>query len=1333
MSLSTTLPADLAATVRPTYARGSLTRPLSRPYGGAVLAAAVLALIAEAGTEQVTVAAVDGSGLVTLRAAVGERTTLAELLAPERDPADPQARVLVAADADRAEVDRLALGLRDCDCLFLLAGDAGDRRLECDYDADRYTAATMAWHLDRLESILESLDDDPGTPLAEVVIAPDALPIAADWHEDAYVAPRTPTEEALAAIWAEVLEVPRVGAEDDFFAMGGHSILAARALTRIRAAFDVEVHFDELFAAPTLARCAEVVDAAAVRGPVRGPVRPLVKAPDGHAVVSLEQERLWFLEQWRPGTALHNVPLVLELTGPADAGELRQALQRVVDRHPALRTAFVTVDGQPRPVTRAAAVPWRHERAADGAAAWEAVRGHLREPFDLGVPPLVRAGLVSHAHDRHLLWICVHHLAVDGWSLDHLLDDLTTACRGRALPPPDELGYADYAAWQRSRPVDEGLAWWREHLDGLPPLLELPSDHRRPAVQSFGGGTRRHVVPPELARALTDFARARSATVFDVALTVFALVLRRWTGRSDLPIATPVAARPLPELEPLVGFFVNTLVVRADVSGEPSFGELVDRVRRGVAGALSHQDVPFALLVEALQPERALTHAPLVQVAFAHYRPSRHSWALTDGLTATMRLADTGTAKFDLTFTVHDAPGEMAVEVEYATDLFEADTADRLAEQWQTLLRRLLAAPGRPVSRVSALPERQRRRLAGWSAGSGGSGSVAGPEPVSVPELVARQVAGRPDAVAVSDGAVRLTYAELWARSGALAARLGPRRGEPVGLACRRGADLVVAMLAILRAGAAYVPLDPAYPAARLSFMLEDSGARLVVGHRDLLAGLPLAGRAGLAVDGPGAEIGAAPQVEVGPEDAAYVIYTSGSTGRPKGVVIPHRGIIRLVRETDYVALDGTTVIAQVSNASFDAITFEVWGALTNGGRVAVTPPETVLSPVALAALLRAERVTTAFLTTSLFNATTSEVPDAFATVEQLYVGGEALDVARIGEVLRGGLGPKSLHNAYGPTEVTTFSTCRRLTEPPTVRGPIGRPIANTTAWVVDLDTGDLAAAGVPGELWLGGPGVAWGYWDRPGRTASSFVADPFSGTAGARLYRTGDLARWNGDGTLEFLGRVDRQLKIRGFRVEPGEVELAMSALPGVRGCAVVALEPESGPVELAGYVQPGPGVTLAGLREGLARELPEHLIPAHLILVDRLPLTPNGKVDLSALPAPERQRAEAAAVAPDGPVEELLAAIWAEVLGVERLGATDDFFDLGGHSLHAVKVTTRIERALRTTLSVRDLFRHKTVRRLAAALRSADGDRLDRVAAIVLQVRQARVVAEKENADAH
>ncbi|TXK39557.1 non-ribosomal peptide synthetase [Nonomuraea sp. C10] len=1349
MNRATTLPADVAPTVRPGYVRGHLSAGLSVPAAPgtplAWLAAAAMALIAAPDSDEVMVGAVGAAGtagaadagLVALRSAVGPGIRLDDLLSSaSRDGArlggdrDDEPRMLVAAGIGWAEAQRVALELRDCDCVFLLNDAADGWLLECDYDADRYTEPAMRWHLDRLETLLLLLAEEPDTPLADVVVAAEPVAAPRDWDEIPYVAPRTPTERKLAAIWAEVLEVPRVGADDDFFAVGGHSILAAMALSRIRAAFEVEVHFDELFTAPTLAACAKVVERAAA-----GPARPLTGA-SGPAVASLEQERLWFLEQWRPGTALYNVPLVLELTGPVDPGRLGEALQRVADRHPALRTAFESVDGRPRPLTRDAEVPWRREEADDRAHAWRLVREHVAEPFDLSVPPLVRGGLVSFAADRHLLYLCIHHLAVDGWSLGHLLDDLGTAYRGLPLPPPDEFGYADYAAWQRGRPVADDLRWWRSYLAGLPPVLELPGDRPRPAVQSFLGGTGRRVLPPDLAAALADFARSRSATVFDVALSAFALLLRRWTGRSDLPIATPVAARPLPELEPLVGFFVNTLVVRADVSGDPSFAQLVERVRHSATAALGHQELPFSLLVEALQPERALSHAPVVQVAFAHYRPSHHDWELADGLAARLRQADTGTAKFDLMFTLHEAPGEMLLEVEYAADLLDAATADRLADQWLELVRGLLAGPGEPVSRIGVLPPGQRRRLTSWAraADEQASWDRVTDAGATIPELVARQVADRGDAVAVSAGRVQLTYAELWARSGALAARLGPRRGELVGLACHRGADLVVAMLAILRTGAAYVPFDSSYPAARLSFMMEDTGVGTLVGHRDLLAALPRTGTETIAIDGD-LSPATGPEVPIRPEDAAYVIYTSGSTGRPKGVVVPHRGVVRLVHGADYVPLDTTTVLAQVSNASFDAITFEVWGALANGGRVVVVPPATVLAPSALTELLRAEHVTTLFLTTSLFNAVTTEEPGAFATVDHLCVGGEALDVARVGEVLRGGRGPRTLYDAYGPTEVTTFSVCQPLAEPPTTRGPIGRPISGTTAYVVDLDTGDLAPEGVPGELWLGGPGVAWGYWRRPGATAGAFVADPFSVEPGRRLYRTGDLARWTPAGTLEYLGRIDRQLKIRGFRVEPGEVELALSALPGVRACAVVARNPQDAPVELIAYLQPagGAGLTSGAVREALARELPDHLVPAHVILVDRIPFGPNGKVETSSLPVPEEGRAETEAVAPAGPVEELLAEIWAEVLGLERLGATDDFFELGGHSLHAVKVTTRAERALRTSMSVRDLFRHKTVRRLAAALREADPDRLDRIAAIVLQVRHARVGAEEEIADAH
>ncbi|MBS2966522.1 AMP-binding protein, partial [Actinocrinis puniceicyclus] len=1117
-----TLAPDLEPGAGISFGRAELSRELTAPVppaAASVLVAAVLALLATHDAGSVRIAVARPGALVPLRCEVSPRTPLADLVRRAREivlapvgsapagAADVAVAVLgPAADGDAGaadglapqELERLAHELNWCDLTFVLSyGDDG-WRVTCGYDEDLYYATTVAAQLERLDAILARIVADDAALLRDVLptgIAPLA-PTVATASQDAYIAPRSATEAALARIWEQVLDAGPVGADDDFFALGGHSILAVKVLGRLRELFGVALHIDQLFAHRTLGSLAELVDAAPRIDLAAHGLGPVPGGSDAGAV-SFSQERMWFLDQWRPGSALYNVPVAVRLTGPVDPAALHRSVQAVVDRHAALRTALVAVDGAVRAIDAppGTAVPWTAvswTTAPSGiaepvdtlGAALEIARAGVAEAFDLSAAPLLRGGLVGYAEQEWLLWLSIHHAACDGWSLEIVLEELTEAYRagGTLDLPPLALRYADFAAWQRDmlspEALSEGVQWWREELVGLPPVLELPTDRRRPEVPSFDGRTACLKVEPELADAARGLARSRSVTEFDVFAAVFSLLIGRWSGRSDVVVGTPWAGRSAPQTARLVGCFVNTFPLRTDLSGAPSFDALLERVRRSSARAQAHAHIPFEAIVDALAGERESAWSPLTQVAFGYQRGTRARWSLGDGVDARVEAVDTGTAKFDLTLVVVDLGSDgMRIEVEYATDLFDDATADRFGRQWIALLEGLIARPDVPVTQLSSLTADERRSLVEWA----GAPSPF-PAHATVDALVARTALARPDAVAVVDGETRVTYAQLLARADGLASRLhalGVRRGALVGLCCRRSADLVVGMLGILRAGGAYVPLDPDHPADRLAFMVADTGVRVVVGHAELLRGLPLDAITTVAVEdapghGPGEPVGPIEGDQRTGEDAAYVVYTSGSTGKPKGVVVPHRGITRLVCGVDYVDLGADRVIAQMSNACFDAITFEVWGALAHGGRIVIVPSATLLSAPRLAALLRLERVDTVFITTALFNATVAEVPDAFATVEQFYFGGEALDRGRVGSVLDSGVGPARLHNIYGPTEVTTFAACTPLTQAPATTGPIGRPTTNTWAYVVDGE-GALVPVGVPGELWLGGPGVAWG------------------------------------------------------------------------------------------------------------------------------------------------------------------------------------------------------------------------------------------------------------------
>ncbi|GAA4055870.1 non-ribosomal peptide synthetase [Nonomuraea soli] len=1013
----------------------------------------------------------------------------------------------------------------------------------------------------------------------------------------------------------------------------------------------------------------------------------------GDDPLSSGQERLWFLDQWRPGTPLYNVPVLLELTGPADADELRRAVQGLADRHEVLRTAFVAgADGRPRTrVHERARVPWSHEHAPDWTAARKAADERVREPFDLAKAPLVRAGLISRTGEHHLLWLCFHHIAVDGWSLGLLLDELAG---GEHVEPAVE--YADYAAWERARPLEEGLTWWREHLKDLPPLLELPTDRRRPPVQEYGGATEHFSLPaPERVRELATNA---GATVFEVLFSAFALLLGRWSGRTDVVLATPVAGRPVQEVEALVGFFVNTLIVRADLSGDPTFLELLERVRESSAQSQAHQQVPFAALVDALRPERELSYPPLVQVQFGLHRQERSRWRI-GAARAEQLPADTGTAKFDLTVTVIDSEGELRVELEYASALFDTASARRLAGQWRTLLDGLLTAPELPVSLIGSLPEDEQRLIRGWS---GPARLIEADR--TLPELVEEQVRLRPDAVAITDGLQRLTYAELWEWSGALAARLGSGPGDLVGLACWRSAELVAGMLAILRTGAAYVPLDPAYPAARLEYMLADAELETVVTQRGVE--LPDGGYRRVLADVANDRTpysGRAPR----PDDLAYLIYTSGSTGAPKAVMVTHHNVVRLFAGTqpDYGFGPGD-VWTLLHSSSFDVSVWEVWNCLTTGGRLVIVSHWESREPEAYYDLVAREQVTVLNATPAVFRqfVGVDERVAAELALRLVVFAGDALDrdsVLRWWE--RHPDDFPRLVNMYGITETTVHSTYAPLTRELLSErtSPIGIPLADLGIHVLDRD-GQPVAAGVIGEIHVSGDGVARGYWKRPDLTAQRFLPDPFSGRPGARMYRSGDLASWRPDGTLEFHGRADHQLKIRGFRIEPGEVEAAVCDHPRVGRCVVVAHgSPER---RLVAYVEARGELSVEDVHEFLEPRLPAHLIPSIIVILDELPLSGNGKIDRSALPDPaeERPALGRAYVAPSTETERVLAEVWADVLELERVGVTDNFFHLGGDSIRSVQVLA-LARDRGLDFELQRLFQQPTIAQLAAEISPA------------------------------
>lgn len=1048
-------------------------------------------------------------------------------------------------------------------------------------------------------------------------------------------------------------------------------------------------------------------------------------AADGVASpLSWAQERLWFLEQFHPGSALYNVPLAARLSGTLDVTALEEALRTVITRHEALRAHILPGDESPVQTTLpASAFHFRHVDLSSHAIeerqkkAAELVHAEAARPFDLaGAELLVRATLIRLRADEHRLVLIMHHIVSDEWSLKILFRELAAAYSARVTgvaPSLTELPiqYADYAVWQRKwlkgDVLERQLEYWKNVLQGCPPITELPVDRPRPAVSDFRGGMQGRALAPDLADALKDLAARKGVTLFILLLAAFKALIHRYTGREDVIVGTPFAGRNRLETEGLIGFFVNTLPLRCSLAGNPTFEELLDRVRVAALGAVTHQDLPLDRLVRELRPDRSSGDLPFTRLVFSLQTDVPETLRLP-GLQVDFFDVDSGTAKFDLTLAVRGTAEGLKVLAEYDSDLFEADSIARLLEHFEILLAGVAANSGLRLSELPLLSATERRQLLiEWN-----KTATEYPRDKCIHEIFETRAEAHPDRVAVVYGNQSLTYGELNSRATQLAAHLrtfkvGP--DVPVAICVEPSLDLIVGILGILKAGGAYVPLDPGYPRERLAFMLADTRSPVLLTQKRLASHLPR--RAGkICLDTDWAAIchahatGAVPHQS--PEQLACVMYTSGSTGHPKGVMVPHRAINRLVLNTNYVQLDGSDRLAQISNVSFDAATFEIWGALLSGGQLIGIRPEVVLSPRDFARELRERGITAMFLTAALFNHVAAEVPGAFESVRTVIAGGEALDPNWVRSVLSD-RPPKRLVNGYGPTENTTFTCCGLVNdlEESAVNVPIGRPISNTRVYILDANRNPVPV-GVPGELYAGGDGLARGYWNRPELTEEKFVADPFAPAGGKeRLYRTGDLARYRPDGSIEFLGRLDQQIKIRGFRVELGEIETILGRHPGVNECVVTASG--SGVAKkLVAYFQVNGGgrPSTQDLRNWLKQNLPDYMVPAAFVEVETWPLTPNGKVDRAALPAPDRPvpMAGRKCATPRDAVELELVRIWEEVLNVRPIGIEDKFFELGGHSLVASRVLARMEKSFGKKLRLATIFQAPTVEELAAIVRN-------------------------------
>ncbi len=1034
----------------------------------------------------------------------------------------------------------------------------------------------------------------------------------------------------------------------------------------------------------------------------------------------------------------YNLPAFLRLLGRLDAPALAASFAEIVRRHEALRTTFSQAQGRSSQVISPPAATVSPQSVVDlgglaeGTQAGEARRigaAEVERPFDLARGPLLRISLVRLAQEEHLVLLNLHHIVSDGWSMGVLVRELGALYRsfhaGEPSPLPElPLQYADFAVWQRqwlSGSVLEGeISWWHEALSGLASLA-LPTDHPRPFRRTGRGAVSSFVLPLAAREALEHLSRSESTTLFMTLLGGLSVLLSRSAGQTDVAVGSPIANRTHGEVEGLIGFFVNTLVLRTDLSGEPGFRELLSRVRRMALSAYAHQDLPFEKLVEAVSPERDPSRTPLFQVLLALQNAPRGSLELPGLRLEPVRLGR-GTAKFDLTLTLLETPQGLSGAWEYSLDLFEAATLERLSSHLSVLLGAAVAEPDRPVSDLPLLTAAERAQLlVTWNGEE-----VPYPRDSSLPELFAAQTALRPDAVAVSagvEGSPHLSYGTLSERADCLALRLQPwvQPGDRVGLCLDRSIERVVATLAILAAGGAYVPLDPSYPQDRLDYLVRDSVASVLLTERRLLPLLPATEARVICLDEEGwatsGDVGVLrPLPAIPPTSLAYLMYTSGSTGTPKGVAVPHRAVVRLVRETGYADFGPEESWLQFAPFAFDASTLELWGALLHGGRV-VMPPPGVLSLAELGNLVERHGVTALWLTAGLFHQMVAEGDlQTLSGLRHLLAGGDVLSPALLRRAAVELPGTR-LICGYGPTENTTFTTCHtvdRLAEMGATV-PLGLPIAHTSVYVLDLGLSPVPV-GVAGELCTGGDGLAWGYLGRPELTAERFVPSPFGlpgKSEGERLYRTGDLVRWRAAGWIEFLGRIDGQVKIRGFRIEPGEIEMALTSHPAVESAVVLALDAVgglggAGDRRLVAYLVLVIGsdpndlrgeALVTDLQEDLKKRVPEHMVPAAFVFLDALPLTANGKVDRKALPTPG-WKAETPYLAPRSAVEAVLAELFSEVLGIAQIGVLDGFFRLGGHSLQATQLVSRVQGTFRVKLPLRRVFESPTVEALAAAV---------------------------------
>ena len=1175
------------------------------------------------------------------------------------------------------------------------------------------------------------LDSLPLTPNGKIDRKALPKPDGEITREHEYVAPRSPSEEIIANIFATVVSVQNVGIHDNFFTLGGHSLLATQLISRLRLAFSVEIPLRTVFESPTVNQLDQTITQLRTfeQGLTLPPIQP-IETDTEQLPLSWAQERLWFLNQFEGSSATYNIPAAVRITGNLDINALQQALSEIVHRHSILRTSIQTVNGRPRQVIHPEATINININMVD----LQQLLGTKREtvqkqlvleeaitPFSLEVPPLIRCSLLQLSTTEYVLLLTIHHIVSDGWSMGVFISELSALYQafsaGEPSPLPElPIQYADFAVWQRQwlsgEVLETQLNYWRSQLQGSPELLQLPTDRPRPVVQTYQGRSESFTLDRDLTEKLQSLSGESGTTLFMTLLAGFATLLYRYNGESDILIGSPIANRNRSEIESLIGFFVNTLVLRSSFEANPSFENLLAQVRETTLKAYEHQDVPFEQVVEALQPQRSLSHSPLFQVMFVLQNAPMGEVELP-GVTLTQLDAESTIAKFDLTLTISETDQGLVGEWEYNTDLFDGSTIECMAGHFQNLLLAIVENPQQTVGELPLLSEAERHQLlVEWN-----DTECEYPTDKCIHQLFEEQVEKTPLSVAVVFDTEQLTYQQLNQRANQLAHHLQSLGVKPevlVGICVERSLEMVVGLLGILKAGGAYVPLDPTYPQERLSYMLADSGVEVLLTQESLVESLPSHTAQIVSLDTDWGAIAQYSQknldVGVSSDNLAYVIYTSGSTGQPKGVLVEHKNVVRLFAATQsWYHFNANDVWTNFHSIAFDFSVWEIWGALLYGGRLVIVPYWISRDPKIFYDLLCSENVTVLNQTPSAFcqliSVEQSDNTQPQLSLRLVIFGGEALELQSLKPWFeRHGDESPQLVNMYGITETTVHVTYRPLTikDLNSSISVIGCPIPDLQIYILD-DNLQPVPIGVKGQMYVGGYGLARGYLNRQQLTTERFISNPFNDQLKGRLYQTGDLACYLLNGDIEYLGRIDDQVKVRGFRVELGEVEAVLNKHPQLSQAVVTVQGNAANEKRLIGYVvtKQSETVTTEQLRSFLLQKLPDYMIPSAFVTLESLPLTPNQKVDRRALPTPDFEPSRSDDyVVPRNPTEEIIANIFASVLKLEQVGIYNNFFELGGHSLLATQVVSRLRSSFQVEVPLRTLFEAATVAELAQAI---------------------------------